>query len=111
MASVAAVAKFALTVAVGVACILRPILDILDGVSPRSAVLDAAVAVVLVVLPITYLLGMILLFLHVIPAPAMAPGAPRRLAGLACTVASTLLAVLTVLLVALMLLALAGAGQ
>lgn len=107
----ASVAKFALAVAIGCAYILAPILDSIDGVSPRSAVLDAAVAVVLVTLSFTYLLGVILVFLHVAPAaPPMPPGAPRRLAGLACTVASTLLAVLSVPLVSFMLLAGAVGG-
>nr|TKW19681.1 hypothetical protein SEVIR_4G036200v2 [Setaria viridis]TKW19682.1 hypothetical protein SEVIR_4G036200v2 [Setaria viridis] len=110
MASVAGAAKFALAVALGCAYILTPILDFLDGVSPRSAVLDAAVAVVLVTLPITYLLGVILVFLHVTPAPPMPPGTPRQLAGLACTFASTLLAVLAVPLVAFMFLAGAVGG-
>ncbi|CAN6202191.1 unnamed protein product [Urochloa humidicola] len=94
MASVAAASRFALAVAVGCACILGPILDFVDGVSPRGAVLDAAVAVALVTLPITYLLGVVLVFLHVTPAAAaVPPGASRRLAGLACAVASALLAV------------------
>lgn len=99
-ASAAGAAKFALTVAVGCACILFPILEFQDGVSPRGAVLDAAVAVVLVTLPITFLLGVILVFLHVTPAPAVPPGASRRLAGLACAMASALLAALVVPLVA-----------
>ncbi|CAN6178915.1 unnamed protein product [Urochloa humidicola] len=58
MASISAAAKFALAVAVGCACILSPILD-------GRAVLDAAVAIVLITLPITFFLGVILVFVHV----------------------------------------------
>ncbi|CAN6221777.1 unnamed protein product [Urochloa humidicola] len=104
MASISAAARFALAVAVGCACILSPILD---GVSPRSAVLDAAVAIALITLPITFFLGVILVFVHVTPEPLVSPGASRRLAVLAYAVASALLAALAVPLVAFVFL---GAG-
>ncbi|KAF8726468.1 hypothetical protein HU200_019654 [Digitaria exilis] len=104
-ASVTAAARLALAVALGCAYILAPILESLDGdgVSPcrRSPVLDAAASVVLVTLPITYLLGVVLVYLHVTPAPPPLPqGVSRRLAGLA----SALVAVLAVALVAFCLL-------
>ncbi|PAN25306.1 hypothetical protein PAHAL_4G291500 [Panicum hallii] len=104
MASVAAAGEFALAVALGCAYILAPILDSLEGISPRSAALDAAVAAALVTLPVTYLLGVVLVYLHVTPAPPVAPGAARRLAALlACAAASASLG-------AFMSLSLSGAG-
>ncbi|KAF8697923.1 hypothetical protein HU200_035420 [Digitaria exilis] len=108
--SVAGAARLAIAVALGCAYILGPILESLDGVSPRSPVLDVAVGVVHVTLPVTYLLGVVLVYLHVM-TPAAPPhvhsGVSRRLAGLACAVAFVL--VVAVTLVAFCLLR-AGAG-
>ncbi|KAK3131865.1 hypothetical protein QOZ80_6AG0512550 [Eleusine coracana subsp. coracana] len=100
-----AAAKFAITVAVGCACILEPILTFINGINPRSPVLDAAVAVVLVVLPAIYLMGVILMYVQVTPqAAAPQPGALRRFADLACALAFLLLLALA----AFLFLAMAG---
>jgi hypothetical protein len=68
-----AAAKFAVCVAVGCAYILKPILGFINGTmpSPRSPVLDFAVAVALVTLPATYLMGVTLLYVHVTLAFAL----------------------------------------
>ena len=105
MVSLADAAKLALTVTLGISCILKPILDFLDGISPRRPILDVAVAVVLVTLPAAYLMGVILVYLHVIPPAAVPRGASRQLATLACTAASALLVALAVPLVAFLFLA------
>jgi hypothetical protein len=90
-------AKFAICVAVGCAYILKPILDFINGMpSPRSPVLDFAVAVALVTLPLTYLTGLTLLYVHV--TPPRAPGALGRVADLACTLAFALLVALVAFL-------------
>ncbi|KAK3128632.1 hypothetical protein QOZ80_6BG0464470 [Eleusine coracana subsp. coracana] len=101
-----AAAKFAITVAVGCACILEPILTFINGISPRSPVLDAAVAFVLVVLPVIYLMGVILMYVQVTPqAAAPQPGgALRRFADLACALAFLLILALA----AFLFLAMAG---
>jgi hypothetical protein len=95
------VAKFAICVAVGCACILKPLLDFVNGMSPRSPVLDFAVAVVTVTLPVTYIAGVILLYIHVTPPAAAAkPGAVRRFADLARALAFALIAAFFLFLVA-----------
>lgn len=93
-----AAAKFAVCVAVGCAYILKPILGFINGTmpSPRSPVLDFAVAVALVTLPATYLMGVTLLYVHV--TPPRAPGALGRVADLACTLAFALLVALVAFL-------------
>jgi hypothetical protein len=94
-----AAAKFAVCVAVGCAYILKPILGFINGTmpSPRSPVLDFAVAVALVTLPATYLMGVTLLYVHVTP-PRAPGGALGRVAYLACTLAFALLVALVAFL-------------
>ncbi|KAF8697924.1 hypothetical protein HU200_035421 [Digitaria exilis] len=107
MADLNEAAQFALCVAVGVSYIIKPVLEYLAGAGPPSPLLDAALAVVLVALPFTYLVGILLLQLRLAPAQAMPPlPAPaRQFACLACTMVSALLVTLAVPLVAWWLLA------
>ncbi|CAL5046590.1 unnamed protein product [Urochloa decumbens] len=72
----------ALYIAVGCAEILKPLLDFLQGARGRSPVLDAAAAAVVITVPVAYLAGIILLYLHVASAAAAAAGAPMPPAAL-----------------------------
>ena len=107
MADLNDAAQLALCVALGVSYIIKPVLEFLAGAgaNPPSPLLHAALAVVLVALPFSYLVG-ILLQLQLAPARALppAPAPARRFACLACTMVSALLITLSVPLVALWLL-------
>ncbi|PAN25310.1 hypothetical protein PAHAL_4G291600 [Panicum hallii] len=89
--------RFALCVALGISLIIKPLLESLEGATPPSPALHAAVAVVLVLLPFAYLASIVLLQLRLAP---QTPAPARRFACLACTMASALLVVLAVPLVA-----------
>ena len=103
--------RFALCVALGISLIIKPLLESLDGADPPpSPAIHAAVAVVLALLPFAYLASIVLLQLRLAPPappfpPPPAPVHAGRFACPACTMASALLVVLAVPLVAFWLLA------
>ncbi|CAL5046588.1 unnamed protein product [Urochloa decumbens] len=81
----------ALYIAVGCAEVLKPLLDFLGGDHARSPVLDAAAAAVVITVPVAYLAGVMLLYLHVAPAAAGAPVAPAALGQFNLLVSALLL--------------------
>ncbi|KAF8726470.1 hypothetical protein HU200_019656 [Digitaria exilis] len=84
-------AMVALSIAVGCAEILKPLLGFLGEASARNPVLDAAAAVLVVTLPTAYLAGVVLLYLHVAPAGAAAPVPPAALGRFVILVSALLL--------------------
>ncbi|CAN6178919.1 unnamed protein product [Urochloa humidicola] len=70
----------ALHIAIGCAGILKPLVDFLGEARERSPVLDAAAAAVVLTVPVAYLAGVILLYLHIAPAAALPPAAIGRFA-------------------------------
>ncbi|CAL5044017.1 unnamed protein product [Urochloa decumbens] len=79
----------ALYIAVGCAEVLKPLLDFVLAANERSPVLDAAAAAVVITVPVAYLAGVMLLYLHVAPA-AGAPMAPAAIGQFAVMVSALL---------------------
>ncbi|CAN6164730.1 unnamed protein product [Urochloa humidicola] len=73
-------ALVALYIASGCAGVLKPLLDFLQHTHARSPVLDAAAAAVVLTVPVAYLAGIMLLYLHIAPAAALPPAAIGRFA-------------------------------
>ncbi|CAN6202194.1 unnamed protein product [Urochloa humidicola] len=83
----------ALYIAVGCAEVLKPLLDfLLEGAcAARSPVLDAAAAAVVLTVPVAYLAGVVLLYLHVAPAAAGAALPPAAIGSFSVLVSALLL--------------------
>ncbi|CAN6164731.1 unnamed protein product [Urochloa humidicola] len=76
----------ALYIVVGCAEILKPLLDFLGETRERSPVLDAVAAAVVLTVPMAYLAGVLLLYLHVAPAAAGAALPPAAIGSFAVLV-------------------------
>jgi hypothetical protein len=81
----------ALYIAVGCAEILKPLLDFLRETPSRGPALDAAAAAVVLAVPVAYLAGIVLIYLHGATATAAVPVAPAALGRFAVLVSAFLL--------------------